>query len=164
MKWIRNTGYPSLPLPLFLWQDTRSKWKFIHLDYFIWLLSKQFVLYDLVWSWTSETSRDQIRKILHANCDHKNQFVQTVDSGKPEAFRICNRLVEEIKKLKVFGGHLLSEDDHSHWAPPYWNIMKETFSLGRTELLKLSNKSFGDVYKEYIVPNNSSFFTIYAPS
>ena len=21
------------------------------------------------------------------------------------------------KKLEVFGGHLLSEDDHSHWAP-----------------------------------------------
>ena len=31
-------------------------------------------------------------------------------------------------------GHLLSEDDHSHWAPPYWNVTKETFSLGRTEL------------------------------
>ena len=39
------------------------------------------------------------------------------------------------KKLEVFGGHQLSEDDHSHWAPPYWNIMKETFSLGRTEIL-----------------------------
>ena len=38
------------------------------------------------------------------------------------------------KKLENFGGHLLSEDDHSYWAPPYWNIMKETFSLGRTEL------------------------------
>jgi len=34
----------------------------------------------------------------------------------------------------IFGGHLFSEDDHSHWAPPYWNIMKETFSLGRTEV------------------------------
>ena len=32
-----------------------------------------------------------------------------------------------LKKLEVFGGHLLSEDDHSHWALPYWNIMKETF-------------------------------------
>ena len=39
------------------------------------------------------------------------------------------------KKLEVFGEHLLSEDDHSHWTPPYWNIMKETFSLGRTEVL-----------------------------
>ena len=39
------------------------------------------------------------------------------------------------KKLEVFGGHLLSdEDDHSHWAPPFWNITKEAFSLGRTEL------------------------------
>ena len=38
------------------------------------------------------------------------------------------------KKLENFGGHLLSEDDHSHWAPPYWNIIKKTFSLGRTEL------------------------------
>ena len=26
------------------------------------------------------------------------------------------------KKLEIFGGHLLSEDDHSHWAPQYWNI------------------------------------------
>ena len=39
------------------------------------------------------------------------------------------------KKLEVFGGHLLSKNDHSHWAPPYWNIMKETFYLGNTELL-----------------------------
>ena len=38
------------------------------------------------------------------------------------------------KKLENFGGHLLSEDDNSFWAPPYWNITKETFSLGRTEL------------------------------
>ena len=28
-------------------------------------------------------------------------------------------------KFEVFGGRLLSEDDHSHWAPPYWNITKE---------------------------------------
>ena len=40
----------------------------------------------------------------------------------------------KLKKLEVFGGHLLSEDDHSRWTSPYWNIMKETFSLGRTEL------------------------------
>ena len=38
------------------------------------------------------------------------------------------------KKLENFGGHLLGEDDHSYWVPPYWNIIKETFSLGRTEL------------------------------
>ena len=38
------------------------------------------------------------------------------------------------KKMEIFGGQLLSEDDHSHWAPPYWNIMKEIFSLGRTEV------------------------------
>ena len=38
------------------------------------------------------------------------------------------------KKLENFGGHLLSEDDHSYWAPPYWKITKETFSLSRTEL------------------------------
>ena len=30
--------------------------------------------------------------------------------------------------------NLVSEDDRSHWAPPYWNIMKETFSLDRTEV------------------------------
>ena len=28
------------------------------------------------------------------------------------------------KKLENFGGHLLSEDDHSYWALPYWNITK----------------------------------------
>ena len=39
-----------------------------------------------------------------------------------------------VKKFENFGGHLLSEDDHSYWAPPYWNITKETFTLGRTEL------------------------------
>ena len=33
-----------------------------------------------------------------------------------------------------FGGHLLTEDDHSLWAPPYWNITTETFSLGRNEI------------------------------
>jgi len=32
-----------------------------------------------------------------------------------------------VKKLENFGGHLVSEDDHSYWAPPYWNITKETF-------------------------------------
>ena len=43
-------------------------------------------------------------------------------------------MVWNSKKLEIFGGHLVSEDDHSHWAPPYWNIMKETSSLGRTEV------------------------------
>ena len=38
------------------------------------------------------------------------------------------------KKLENFGVYLLSEDDHSYWAPPYWNITKETFFLGRAEL------------------------------
>ena len=38
------------------------------------------------------------------------------------------------KEVGGFCGHLLSEDDHSHWAPPYWNVTKETFSLGRTEV------------------------------
>ena len=41
-----------------------------------------------------------------------------------------------LKKLE----NLLSEDDHSYWEPPYWNIPKETFSLGRTELLNLIAK------------------------
>ena len=27
-----------------------------------------------------------------------------------------------LKKLENFGGNLLSEDNHSYWAPPYWNI------------------------------------------
>ena len=38
------------------------------------------------------------------------------------------------KKLENFGGHLLNEDDHSYWAPPYWNITNETLSFDRTEL------------------------------
>ena len=36
---------------------------------------------------------------------------------------------ERRKKLEVFC-RLLSEDDHSHWAPPYWNIMRKKKSLG----------------------------------
>jgi len=40
-------------------------------------------------------------------------------------FRITNFIT--LKKLENFGGNLLIEDDHSYWAPPYWNIMKETF-------------------------------------
>ena len=43
-----------------------------------------------------------------------------------------NKTTKQLKKLENFGGHLLSEDDHSYWAPPYWNITKETFSLGIT--------------------------------
>ena len=31
------------------------------------------------------------------------------------------------KKLEVFGELLFSEDDHSNWAPPCWNITTETF-------------------------------------
>ena len=41
----------------------------------------------------------------------------------------CSSIVRERKKLDVFGGQLLSEDDHSYWAPPYLIITKETFSL-----------------------------------
>ena len=35
-----------------------------------------------------------------------------------------------VKKQENFGEHLLSEDDHSYWVPPYWNITKEFFSFG----------------------------------
>ena len=41
---------------------------------------------------------------------------------------------QKEKKLENFGGHMFSEDDHSYWAPPYWNITKDTFLGGRTEL------------------------------
>ena len=41
---------------------------------------------------------------------------------------------QKIDFSGVGGGHLLSEGDHSHWAPPEWNSMKETFSLGKTEV------------------------------
>ena len=47
---------------------------------------------------------------------------------------VTSSLLWKKKKLEIFGGHLLSEDDHSHWVPPYWNIMKKAFSLGRTEV------------------------------
>ena len=39
----------------------------------------------------------------------------------------CILKIKILKKLENFGGHLLSEDDHLYWAPPYWNITKETF-------------------------------------
>ena len=64
------------------------------------------------------------------------------------------------KKQEVFGGQLLSEDDHSHWAPPYWNVTKETCSLGRTEvwiyLQTLSIKS----YVIFIKKENHIFYQI----
>ena len=52
----------------------------------------------------------------------------------PEPHETQEKLFKKCPVMKNFGGHLLSEDDHSYWAPPYWNITKETFSLGRTEL------------------------------
>ena len=57
----------------------------------------------------------------------------------------------QVKKLEVFGNTCYCEDDYSHWAPPYWNIMKETFSLGTIELLNLIAKivnfnCLGDFY------------------
>ena len=55
-------------------------------------------------------------------------YLLTLDSG------LSDNCTFFVKKLENFGGHLLSEDDHSYWAPPYWNITKETFSFGRTEL------------------------------
>ena len=48
--------------------------------------------------------------------------------------RTTFKLFYPSKKLDNFGGHLISEEDNSFWVPPYWNITKETFSLGRTEL------------------------------
>ena len=39
-----------------------------------------------------------------------------------------------LKEAGGFWWTTVNEDDHSHWAPPYWNIMKETFSLGRTQI------------------------------
>ena len=44
---------------------------------------------------------------------------------RPELYNIlhCRRIVlSDEKELEVFGVHLLSEDDHSHWAPPYIGI------------------------------------------
>jgi len=78
-----------------------------------------------VWSWTSETSRDQIRKILHANCDHKNQFVQTVDSGV-EKLNAVQEIIPEMPvssfvriaglsgalavSLGAYGAHVIGQD------------------------------------------------------
>ena len=39
--------------------------------------------------------------------------------------------------MKEAGDFWWSEDDHSHWAPPYWNIMKETFFR-----IELKSKSY----------------------
>ena len=54
--------------------------------------------------------------------------------GTRQLKKTIPRVMNIFVKLENFGGHLLSEDDHSFWAPPDWNITKETFSLGRTEL------------------------------
>ena len=70
-----------------------------------------------------------------------------------------------LKKLEVFCKHVLSEDNHSHWAPPYWIITIEFFSLNITELKiylqKLSIKSlrfnFIKNKKSSFLPNNSIF-------
>ena len=35
---------------------------------------------------------------------------------------VTKNTINPLKKLEVFGGYLLSEDDHLLWAPPYWNI------------------------------------------
>ena len=69
------------------------------------------------------------------------------------------------KELEVFGGHLLSEDDHSHWAPPYWNIMKELLGVELNFKSNCKNCQlrvlgmFIQKIKSSILPNNSSFFT-----
>ena len=44
------------------------------------------------------------------------------------------KIKKELIIMKEAGDFWWSENDHSHWAPPYWNIMKEIFSLGRTEV------------------------------
>lgn len=59
------------------------------------------------------------------------------------------------EKLEVFSGHLLREDNHSHWAPQYWTIMKEPFSFGTTVLL-IVLEMFKEI-KSYNLKNNSSF-------
>ena len=104
-------------------------------------------------------------------------FSYRLSQIKPVIFIKCSihvrvnngRLHKWFKRKSLFVNtkKLLSEDGHSHWAPPYWNIMKETSSLGRTEvkilLLKLSIKCFEDVYKAIkssVIPNNSSFFPL----
>ena len=69
-------------------------------------------------------------------------FFQVVD-GLTHASRIVpflwvnpmsSKNMQVFEVYEIFGGHLLSGDDHSHRSPPYWNITKKTFSLGRTEV------------------------------
>ena len=49
-------------------------------------------------------------------------------------------IVVGSKDAEGFCGHLLNGDDHSHWAPPYWNIKTETFFFGYNGTLNLIAK------------------------
>ena len=48
-------------------------------------------------------------------------------SWKIRNLSLCSKIFEKLQRTYNFGGDLLSEDDHSFWVPPYWNITKETF-------------------------------------
>ena len=61
------------------------------------------------------------------------KIVNNIDINKNK-IGLRNKNINSVKKLEVFGGHLFSEDDHSNWTPPYWNITTETFSLDKAEL------------------------------
>ena len=52
------------------------------------------------------------------------------EAAKKAFYQWLSAFIKEsgwVKKLKNFGGHLLKIDDHSYWAPTYWNIFKDTF-------------------------------------
>ena len=62
------------------------------------------------------------------------KIVNNIDIKKNKIGLRDKNINSVLKKLEGFGGHLFSEEDHSNWAPPYWNITTETFSLDRAEL------------------------------
>ena len=68
-------------------------------------------------------------------CNEKiscTNFYSHIGSKHEESTNKCMHFMKEAGGFLV--GHLLSEDDHPHCAPPYWNIMKETFYSGIAEL------------------------------
>ena len=140
-------GYPLKPSNIFKYFSFRTKvfLFFQNHPFQAFLVSKQLYIY--LCKKTCIKSNDFFLHFFSLINNHRLQY------SKGNNFNILSESSQEnkysqvpslifSKKLENFIEHLLSEDDHSHWAPPYWNITKETFSLVRTELeilLKIVN-------------------------